>query len=118
MTFGIERTLTSELMDDPQLDPTQHADALAGLQRLNRASRAANAIARPILHLAKEGPASPVTLLDIACGGGDVPLTVAHILHSHGVAAHLMLSDISPTALQQARDAAARANISITTAQG
>ena len=58
-------------MDEPGLDPVEHARALRGLARLNRLSRAGNAIARELIAWSDE-LGRGLRVLDIASGGGDV----------------------------------------------
>ena len=106
-----ERLAVPELMDAPDLEGDAHLQALAGLARLNRAARAAVAIARPILALARRERLSRLTLLDVACGGGDVPVAVAEILQDVGFKPELTLTDRSDTALAAAQEYAARAGI-------
>jgi len=98
-----QRRLTAELMDAPDLNPTAHHRALAGLARINRISGTARALARPILALARRHALTHLTLLDVACGGGDVPLALAGILQHRGITPALTLVDCSPTALATAR---------------
>jgi len=72
----MKRKLQPEIMDQPGLDAAEHAGALAGLRRINALSRTSsylwNSISRQI------GPhdngSEPIRILDIASGGGDVPI--------------------------------------------
>jgi SAM-dependent methyltransferase len=96
-----------ELMDQPGLDPELHAQALAGLRRINAISRSAACLFEPIRALARALPpdAAPLRLLDVACGGGDVALDLAALAQRHGLALAVEGCDISPqaAALAQAR---------------
>jgi 2-polyprenyl-3-methyl-5-hydroxy-6-metoxy-1,4-benzoquinol methylase len=96
------RHVVPELMDAPDLDPQQHAKALAGLRRLNRAASAAAPIAGAILKIASRHSLEQLTILDVACGGGDVSVAVAQRLRLARVTAHLTLTDRSPVALERA----------------
>jgi len=61
-------------MDDPALEPLLHAQALRGLARLNRFSRSASILWAPIGQLASEAGKTPLRLLDLATGAGDLPV--------------------------------------------
>ena len=72
LTATEKRDLTPELMDDPRLDPSLHAQALRGLARINRFSLAADAFWKPIKHFYFASGRKPLRILDIAAGGGDI----------------------------------------------
>ena len=101
----MDRLLTPELMDDPELDPALHARALAGLARLNRISGADRIPWRAVRRWAN-GRQSPISMLDIATGSGDVPLGLGVRARRAGIDLDLHGCDISPVALQHARDRA------------
>jgi 2-polyprenyl-3-methyl-5-hydroxy-6-metoxy-1,4-benzoquinol methylase len=63
-----------EIMDHPDLDPVQHRHALHGLARINRLSSSAAILWGPICALARARPGERVRVLDVATGGGDVPV--------------------------------------------
>ena len=105
-------------MDEPGLDESLHSAALAGLQRINRASHAARIIAQPLTEMARDGGLRNLTLLDVACGGGDVPVAVAKLLQAQGIHVELMLMDRSTTALELAAKAAKQAGVPARTTQG
>jgi 2-polyprenyl-3-methyl-5-hydroxy-6-metoxy-1,4-benzoquinol methylase len=111
------REMTPEIMDRADVEPDAHRDALEGLRRINAASKAAKQIARPIIALAKREGRNRISILDVACGGGDVPIGVATLAKASGIDVELILLDRSPTALQTASDAARRAGISHQCAQ-
>lgn len=96
------RRLTDELMDAPDLAASEHHQALAGLRRINWISGTAGTMARPILALARRERLTSIRLLDVACGGGEVPVAVARRLMHRGIQVHLTLLDKSPTALTRA----------------
>ncbi len=64
-------------MDQPDLDAGEHARALSGLGRINRLSRSDAIFWPPIATLARASEGSPVRVLDLASGGGDVPIALA-----------------------------------------
>ncbi len=106
-----------ELMDDPSLPVREHVRALGALARINVLSRTAAqvaaAIARRAAATAVEG-GTPLRVLDVACGGGDV--TVALALRLQRLAARrgwpppeVLGIDVSPVAIAEAvRRAAGR----------
>lgn len=93
-------------MDSPQLAPAEHRRALAGLVQVNRISRTAPSLLPHVLRLARDLHTDRLTLLDVACGGGDVPLRLRQMAAAHGVQLDLVLADKSSVALEQARSIA------------
>ncbi len=102
----------AELMDAEDLDPTKHVQALRALARVNRISLVAARIWREILRMNRirhdRGGDRPLRLLDVACGGGDVPVDVARRARSAGVPLVVHGCDSSPVALEHARREAER----------
>lgn len=98
-----QRDLQPELMDQPQLDPLEHALALLGLARVNWFSRS-DAILWPTLRsFALEQKGDPLRVLDVACGGGDVTCALAKRARRAGLNVMLAGCDLSDTALSVAR---------------
>jgi 2-polyprenyl-3-methyl-5-hydroxy-6-metoxy-1,4-benzoquinol methylase len=106
------RRLVPELMDAPDVDPREHRRALAGLGRINALSGAAQRMTAPIVRFAREVKKSKLTLLDIASGGGDVPISIALALRSHGMDVDLTLFDQSDVGLVPAVERATQLRIS------
>jgi SAM-dependent methyltransferase len=96
-----ERHLQPELMDQPDLDPALHVQALRGLERINLISRSASILWPPLLALAKEVPQQPLRVLDIACGGGDNAVAVARLAARAAVPIAVDGCDISPCAVEE-----------------
>lgn len=96
------RNLQPELMDEPGLDPAQHAQALAGLRRINWFSRTVSSVWRPIERIARQRGLKPVRVLDLACGGGDLVAGLSNMAKRRGVDAVIDGADISPTAVELA----------------
>lgn len=109
-----ERHREAELMDEPSLDASEHARALAGLRRVNWWSRSA-AIVCPALQSLAAGSSRerPLRLLDVACGGGDVTAAIARWTRLAGLPVQVSACDISLTALEIARGRADSAGQSI-----
>ena len=115
MNTILARTMVDERMDDPHLPAADHAAALRGLRRINAFSSTARQISRPILSLARKENMKRISLMDIACGGADVPVRVARILQDAGIAVDLTLLDCSETALAIAAENAKSAGVTCTT---
>lgn len=99
------RDRVPELMDDPALDPAAHRHALAGLARLNRLSDSAGVLWPEIRLLSQTG--SPLRVLDVATGSGDVPRALAAKAARAGLTNVTFAGcDISPTAVAAAAEAA------------
>lgn len=97
-------------MDDPLLNARAHGRALQGLSRINRVSRTAASIWRPIARIARAHPDRTLSVLDIATGGGDLPIALSKRAQRHHVALDIKGCDISQDAIGYARAAAIRAN--------
>ena len=104
----IERQLIPEKMDDPTLDRTQHVRALNGLRRINAWSRTASTLWREIALVASEQNGRPLKVLDVACGGGDLAVSLARYAKKQGIEIEVHGCDISPTAVEHATDNAQR----------
>lgn len=91
-------------MDEPDMDPVLHRQALAGLARLNVVGRSAailwNAL-RPLRSRDK-----PLRILDLACGGGDVAIRLARLAARSGLPWTIVGVDKSETALRTAAQGA------------
>lgn len=101
------RVLEGELMDAPDLAPQPHHLALRGLQRVNQLSGTARTLTAGILRNLKTSKSfdaeRPLRVLDLACGGGDVTLSVALRLNAVGLQAKVFGWDRSETAIEFAR---------------
>lgn len=101
-------------MDQPDLDPVLHAQALDGLARINAISRTAATLWPDIARLARTlGSRRPLRLLDVACGGGDVTVALARRARREGVALEVSGCDLSSTALDRGRELARRAGAGV-----
>ena len=97
-----------EVMDRPDLDPVRHAQALRGLARINWWSGSARALWSPVAALARENPERAFRVLDVASGAGDVPIRLWRRARREGLDVRVVGCDVSPTAVQFARDRAAQ----------
>jgi 2-polyprenyl-3-methyl-5-hydroxy-6-metoxy-1,4-benzoquinol methylase len=115
MTFP--RRLTPEIMDRPDVPPDAHRKALDGLRRINQSSQVVRHMLPPIAEMAQRQNLTQLRLLDVACGGGDVPVGLAVAAKQLNLKIELNLLDRSPTALAIARATAEKSCVSCTTIQ-
>jgi 2-polyprenyl-3-methyl-5-hydroxy-6-metoxy-1,4-benzoquinol methylase len=94
-----------EVMDQPDLDPRQHAQALRGLARINLWSGSARLLWPPLRDLARRA-SGPLRLLDVATGAGDVPVRLWLGARRAGIALDVAGCDRSPCAVEHARQRA------------
>ena len=100
-------------MDDPALDDALHVGALRGLARINRISAVARTL-EPILGTAfAEAAPGPLRVLDVATGGGDVPVALAAWARQRGFDVRLAGCDRSPFSVAYARRCAERAGVDV-----
>jgi 2-polyprenyl-3-methyl-5-hydroxy-6-metoxy-1,4-benzoquinol methylase len=100
-----QRDRQPEIMDQPGLDSAQHSAALAGLARINYFSGSARILWPALARLARECPA-PLRALDVATGGGDVPIRLWKMARRCGLPMQFTGYDVSHTAIEHARQAA------------
>ncbi len=100
-------------MDDPNLSVTRHVEALRGLARLNLVSHGAGILWPHLAELARTVASNAPRILDVATGGGDAPIRLWHRARRAGVVLHLEGCDISPVAVEHARNRAAAAGAPI-----
>jgi 2-polyprenyl-3-methyl-5-hydroxy-6-metoxy-1,4-benzoquinol methylase len=105
------RHVTPEIMDDPYVPAAPHVLALDGLRRINRSSHASYHLTKPIIAMAQRMNLNRLSILDIACGGGDVPIGVVTRARNVGIEIDLTLLDRSATALRYAAALADRVGI-------
>ncbi|MGH8125368.1 MAG: methyltransferase domain-containing protein [Rhodanobacteraceae bacterium] len=108
------RDLVGELMDDPALAAHAHHAALRGLQKINRVSRTAAVLWPRIERILSSSPNTRASLLDVACGGGDLAIAIARRSRRHGLVLQVQGCDLSDTALQHASQVAAGAGEPVT----
>ena len=101
-----ERVCEPEVMDDPALDRQRHFAALRGLARLNGLSASASIVWKPIAQLARQLKVDRLRVLDVATGAGDLPLALWRKARRANLQLDLHGVDISPQALEFARQRA------------
>jgi 2-polyprenyl-3-methyl-5-hydroxy-6-metoxy-1,4-benzoquinol methylase len=93
-----------ELMDQPDLNVGEHRRALSGLRRLNLASGVCRQLWKQLTtHNCIRTPRS-LRMLDIASGGGDVPLGLWKLARRSGVDLRILGLDISSVACEYATE--------------
>lgn len=96
-------------MDLPELDSEQHHQALRGLDRIHWITGGARYFWKRIEALALENEKKPLRVLDLATGGGGVPIALWRRADRAGVSIELSGCDISARALTFARARAVEA---------
>jgi 2-polyprenyl-3-methyl-5-hydroxy-6-metoxy-1,4-benzoquinol methylase len=109
------RQLEPEEMDDNGLHPDVHHLALAGLARLNLISFSAPSIWNALKNAGAFGVINsrPTRILDLATGGGDLPVYLGVKAQRLGIPIELTGIDRSSTALASARALADRSGIDV-----
>lgn len=107
MNLQNHRCRRPEIMDQPDLDPARHTQALRGLARINYLSHSAGILWPGLSALARSLAPHPLRILDVATGAGDVPIRLWQRAQRAGLDFHLEGCDISPVALEEARARAA-----------
>ncbi|MBT6495812.1 MAG: methyltransferase domain-containing protein [Planctomycetaceae bacterium] len=105
------RHCVPELMDQPGLDKQLHRQALDGLRRVNRISATSSIFWPTIETLAKQRNDRPLSVLDVACGGGDVAVSLAQRAKRVGIKMKIDGCDISSVAVQHAQQQAAGSEV-------
>lgn len=109
-----ERHRQPEQMDQADLAAADHRDALVSLARLNWFSRSSQILAGPIRQTAAAHTGTrPLRILDLACGGGDVLLSLARRMQGLGLNIEWIGLDISDVAVAHAREQARRFDLPI-----
>lgn len=102
------RNRRPERMDDPALDAKSHERALRGLERINAWSASVGTLWEVLRRLSASNPSGPLRVLDVASGGGDVPIGLWRKARRDGVEIEVVGCDVSETAMAFARRRARR----------
>ena len=94
-----QRNFQPEIMDEPGLDADQHKRALTGLRTIDFLSGSARLIWPAISKLAREMGTGSLRLLDVASGGGDVPIALWRKARRRGIRLTIVGCDVSPVAV-------------------
>ena len=97
-----QRDRQPEVMDQPELDPAEHARALRGLRRINAISRSSLGLLRSLQALHSTA-SKPISVLELACGGGDIAIDLDRMARRSGLALEIRACDLNPEAIRLAR---------------
>jgi 2-polyprenyl-3-methyl-5-hydroxy-6-metoxy-1,4-benzoquinol methylase len=103
-----QRHLVAEQMDQPDLDPGLHAQALTAIGRINVLSMPDVALWGAISPIARS---TPIRVLDVASGGGDVAVALARKAARAGLPVTVEGCDMSDEAVRYARSMADRRGV-------
>lgn len=95
------RDLQPEWMDQPDIDPKLHQEALVGLSRLNRFTGIDAVMYRHLKAYARSGNGRTLRVLDVASGAGDVPIACMRRAAKDGIAMQVTTVDISDVAIEE-----------------
>ena len=98
----MQRDRQPEVMDQPGLDPAEHDRALQGLRRINRISRCVPGLFHHLESLACENPSTPLSVLELACGGGDTAIALAALAQKRDWNWSFQACDLNPEAVRLA----------------
>lgn len=104
-----QRKRMSEQMDEPGIDPAEHARALRGLARINAWSRSDAILWPEILRVARSAGRT-IRVLDVASGAGDVLVRLERRARSAGLSIEWIGVDGSAVAVEHAAHLARSAN--------
>lgn len=109
----LQRDRQPESMDDPKLPKEEHLRALKGLARLNQVSGVARAMFPHLRAHARATTNQTIRVLDVASGGGDIPIAWARRARREGIKLQLTLLDRSSVAIEQQQRRARRHGVDI-----
>jgi 2-polyprenyl-3-methyl-5-hydroxy-6-metoxy-1,4-benzoquinol methylase len=107
------RRLVPEEMDDPAISTDHLHNALAGLRRLNIASRSARIVWWPIQQLARTLSLPRLRILDVATGSGDIPIALWRQARRAGLHVDILGIDVNPRSVELAREQAQAAKAAV-----
>jgi SAM-dependent methyltransferase len=113
MSWLRQRYRRPEIMDQADLNADRHVQALRALARINWLSRSSGLLWPELAALARAVAPRVPRVLDVATGAGDVPFRLWHRARRARLPLFLEACDISPVALEHARQRAAAARASI-----
>jgi 2-polyprenyl-3-methyl-5-hydroxy-6-metoxy-1,4-benzoquinol methylase len=98
-------------MDEPGLDAQRHARALDALGRANAVSGTSASLWPFIRAAARSTSPRPLRVLDLACGGGHVVVSLARRAARHGIRVEWIGWDVSAASVEYARTLAVRRRV-------
>lgn len=107
------RVVIPELMDDHELEPREHLQALRGLRRINAWTGNAALVWKCLSQVARETNDRPLRVLDIATGAADIPIALMKTSVSRDVKLEIDACDFSDQALAIASENCAAAKVTV-----
>lgn len=98
-------------MDQPGLEVRRHVRALDALGRANAVSLTAGSVWPFVRAAARAEAPRPIRVLDLACGGGHLLVSLARRAARERIDADWVGWDVNPTAVEYARTLAARTDV-------
>ncbi|HVC93882.1 MAG TPA: methyltransferase domain-containing protein [Pirellulales bacterium] len=108
-----QRNLQPEIIDQPGVEADRLTGALTALERINFASGSSGIVWRPIARMAREARLRELSVLDVACGAGDVALGVWRRARRAGLEVAIEGCDLNPISVAHARRQAGRAGAEV-----
>ncbi|MFM7151612.1 MAG: methyltransferase domain-containing protein, partial [Gemmataceae bacterium] len=105
------RIREAEWMDQPDIDPHLHTQALQSLARINVLSATQRSFYSRLLRFQRENHLAKLRILDVASGGGDVTMGLWRRAARYGLDWRLTGWDMSQTAVDHARNQAMNAGL-------
>jgi SAM-dependent methyltransferase len=102
-----------EIMDEPDLDPRLHDQALNALERINVLSRPADVVWPHIAALARQSAPRPIRVLDLGCGAGDVAIELWRRATRSQLDIAVAGCDISTNSIRYARERAGKVGANV-----
>jgi 2-polyprenyl-3-methyl-5-hydroxy-6-metoxy-1,4-benzoquinol methylase len=100
------------MMDSPDLDSALHGRALQGLARINSLSLVTRCIWKELGTLPSPSNRS-IRILDVACGGGDVAISLKILADRAGVPLEIQGCDLNSVAVAFASERARRLDVDV-----
>lgn len=101
---GPARRDVREFLDTPGQDPCELRLLLGDIRRVNRRYGGARLVFRHVERFVQAIPRRPLTLLDVAAGGADVPLGIVAWAASRRIRLRIVAVDLNPDVLEAARE--------------
>ena len=99
MNLSIRDTEVAELMDDPDCDPQRLAATLRRFDTVNRLISGWGEVYRSLLRPSLAALGRPARVLDLGCGGGDLPARLARLATRDGLDVEWIGVDPDPRAI-------------------
>jgi 2-polyprenyl-3-methyl-5-hydroxy-6-metoxy-1,4-benzoquinol methylase len=103
-----------EIMDAPDLPAARLVETLKGLGRVNAVTQSSRLMWPDLEAAARRNQGETLRVLDVACGGGDVLITLWRWANKAGIDVELAGCDASQEAVAYAREAASSADARVT----